>query len=245
MFYPIVLGMSDSFILEFLGRNAGQSARLRHRFSDMGAVTVCSRLCFDPTSHGQSTVFSYSIPTFINEFQLRARVIPKKCIELALLVHGEHSRYQPAFDNDALWHTVCVSWTGNGGEWAFSVDGLEVGHGSPLYPSEHIGGDGLFIIGQEQDIFGGSFKNEEAFSGRITQLYIWERALEASEIRTMEKECKPVTSGLVFKWSTSGLEMEPSLQTHWGYFQCQGKVLLVVMIVVVVVSLNLIEFWTP
>uniref|UniRef100_A0A3B4DUZ1 Adhesion G protein-coupled receptor D2 n=2 Tax=Pygocentrus nattereri TaxID=42514 RepID=A0A3B4DUZ1_PYGNA len=218
---PEISGMFDSVILEFLGRNERQSARLRHKFSDMAAVTVCTRLRFDPTCHGESTVFSYSIHSFINEFQLRANVTPKAPIGLALLVHGEHSTYQSAFANDASWHSLCVSWTGNGGEWAFSADGLEVGRGSRLYPSEHIGGDGFFIIGQGQNTFDGSFKSAEAFCGSITQLYIWDRALEAGEIRTMEKECKPITSSLLFRWSISGLEKDPSIQTHWESFQCR------------------------
>ncbi|KAI4894763.1 hypothetical protein NFI96_013537 [Prochilodus magdalenae] len=229
-------GTSDSLILEFLGRNEHQSAELCHTFSDMSEVTVCTVLRFDPTFYGDFTVFSYAIHSLNasgSEFQLQARVSPEKPIQLALLVHGEHSGYQPAFDNDACWHSLCVSWTGNGGEWAFLAGGQEIGRGSHLCPSEHIGGNGVFSIGREQDTFSGSSKSTEAFCGSLTQLYIWDRALEASEIRTMEKECKPITSSLLFKWSLSGLKMDPSLQTHWGSFQCEGKMLLVVLFVVV------------
>lgn len=191
----------------------------------MPAVTVCAHLQFSPTCHGSSTVFSYSIRTFINEFQLRAIVIPNQPIQLALLVHGNHGPYLSAFANDASWHFMCVSWTGIGGNWAISVDGREVRRGVSLY-SGYIGGGGIFIIGQEQDAFGSSFKSDEAFCGSITQLHMWDQVLDASKIQTMEKECSLIHSSLLFKWSKSRLEMTPSLQTHWGYIKCQGKALL-------------------
>ncbi|XP_035379061.1 adhesion G-protein coupled receptor D2 isoform X2 [Electrophorus electricus] len=218
----IVPEISDSLILEFFRRSDRQSARLLYSFSRMPTVTVCTRLRFDPNCHGESTVFSYSVPSVKDEFQLRATVTQSEPIQLALLVHGMHGSYQPGFANDAAWHSLCVSWTGKGGEWSISVDGLEVGHGSGLCSTDHIRGNGVFIIGQDQDTFGGSLKNEEAFCGSITQLYIWDRALDTTEIQNMEKECSPIPYGLLFKWSASGLEMEPSLPKHWGHVQCQG-----------------------
>ncbi|XP_076880363.1 adhesion G protein-coupled receptor D2 isoform X2 [Brachyhypopomus gauderio] len=216
---PEISGSSDALILEFLGRSDHHFARLLYNFPSLSAVTVCTRLRFDPTCLGVSTVFSYSTSSVMNEFQLRATVTQSKPIKLALLVHGKQGTYQTAFANDASWHSVCVSWTGSGGEWAITVDGLEVGRGSHLCSSDHIGGGGNFIIGQDQ---GGSIKHEEAFCGSITQFYIWDRVLDTTEIQTMAKECSTIPYGLLFKWSALGLELEPSLQTHWGHFQCPG-----------------------
>ncbi|KAK3561793.1 hypothetical protein QTP86_014371 [Hemibagrus guttatus] len=212
-----------TLILKFLDRSELQSARLLYTFSTMTAVTVCAHLCFSPTCHGPSTVFSYSVRSFINEFQLRARVMPNKPIQLALLVHGKHGPYINVFANDASWHSMCVSWTGNGGKWAISVDGQEVRRGISLHSSGHIGGGGIFIVGQEQDEFGSSFKSDEAFCGSITQLHMWDQVLDAREIQSMEKECSLIPSGMIFRWGISGLEMTPSLKTHWGYIQCQDK----------------------
>lgn len=192
----------------------------------MTAVTVCAHLHFSPTCHGPSTVFSYSLLSFIDEFQLRARVMPNQSIQLAVLVHGEHGPFISVFANDAAWHSVCVSWTGIRGKWTISVDGQEVRRGISLYSSGYIRGGGIFIIGQEQEEFGSSFKSDEAFCGSITQLHMWDQVLDAREIQSMEKECSLIPSGLLFRWSISGLEMTPSLKTHWGYIQCQGNVLL-------------------
>lgn len=58
--------------------------------------------------------------------------------------------------------------------------------------------NGLFIIRQEQDTFGASFKKNESFSGSITKRHIGIK--NSSEIYTVEKECLPISSGLVFKW---------------------------------------------
>ncbi|KAI5610223.1 adhesion G-protein coupled receptor D2-like isoform X1, partial [Silurus asotus] len=210
-------------ILKFRGGSELQSARLLHKFSNMSALTVCARLQFSPACHGPSTVISYSTGSFVNEFQLRAWVKPNQPVELALMVHGEHSPYRSAFANDVSWHSTCVSWTGNDGMWTMSADGNEILSGINLYQSGSIGGGGIFIIGQEQDAFGRVRKNSDAFCGGVTQLQMWNRVLDASEIQTMEKNCTYVPSGLLFKWGTSGMEMTPSLQTHWGYIECEER----------------------
>ncbi|KAM6938184.1 adhesion G protein-coupled receptor D2 [Lycodopsis pacificus] len=213
----------ETLILEFAGRSDRKHARLLHKFPSMDSVTVCTHVRVDPNSFGISTIFSYSIQSYINEFQLRVNLVKGKLVQLALLVHGVHGPYQEAFDQDDSWHSVCVSWSQNFGRWALFTHGLVVSRGEGL-SSNSIGPDGLFIIGQEQDTFGGSFKKDESFSGSITELYIWDRVLNNSEIYTMEKECSPISSGLVFKWSGSAMEIESSLTTLWKDIPCQGNV---------------------
>uniref|UniRef100_A0A4W5NP61 Pentraxin (PTX) domain-containing protein n=1 Tax=Hucho hucho TaxID=62062 RepID=A0A4W5NP61_9TELE len=137
-------------------------------------------------------------------------------ISLALLVHGMHGPYQEAFRHDGSWHSLCVSWSRHGGRWALFANGRLVNRGDSLYSAGDMGPDGHFILGQEQDSFGGSFKSAESFSGSLTQLHIWERVLNDSEIHTMEKECSPASSGLAFKWSATVLEVESSLKRLWG-----------------------------
>lgn len=222
MFLGETKGSSRTLILEFEGRSDRKNARLLHKFPSMGSVTVCTRLRFDPNCFGFSTIFSYSIQSCINEFQLRANLIQGKRVQLALLVHGSYGPYQEAFDHDDGWHSVCVSWSQNGGRWALYANGSKVSSGSGLHSSESIGKDGFFILGQEQDTLGGSFKKEESFSGSITELHIWDRVLNSSEISAMENECSPVSSGLVFKWSEKAMEIESSLTNLQGYNPCQG-----------------------
>ncbi|XP_042272092.1 adhesion G-protein coupled receptor D2 isoform X1 [Thunnus maccoyii] len=215
---------SKTLILEFIGRSDRKNARLLHKFPSMGSVTVCTRLRFDLNCFGFSTIFSYSIQSYINEFQLRANLIQGKPVQLALLVHGKHGAYKEAFDHNGSWHSVCVSWSQNGGRWALFIDGLPISNGDGLNSADSIGPDGLFIIGQEQDTFGGSFKKDESFSGSITELHIWDRVLDSSEIDTMEKECSPISSGLVFKWSEAAMEIESSLTKLLKDSPCQGNI---------------------
>ncbi|XP_035271868.1 adhesion G-protein coupled receptor D2 [Anguilla anguilla] len=212
-----------SLILQFSGKSNRKHARLLQQFPGMQSVTVCVHIQFDPSCYGFSTVFSYSIPSFINEFQLRANVVRGKPIQLALMVHGLHGPYSVASANDGLWHFVCVSWTRDKGEWVVAVDGLVVGQGDNLNSSADIGRDGQFIIGQEQDTFGGSFRSDESFSGNITWLNIWDRVLNISEIHALERECSLILPGLFYKWDSSTLEIERSLRRHWGIPPCRGK----------------------
>ncbi|XP_024909715.1 adhesion G-protein coupled receptor D2 [Cynoglossus semilaevis] len=214
---------SEILILEFSGRSDRKHARLLHNFSSMGSVTVCTRVRFNPNCSGISTIFSYSIQSYINEFQLRANVIQGKTVQLAVLVHGIHGPYQDAFEHDSYWHTTCVTWSQIGGHWALYADGLAFYRGDGLNSTDSIGPDGLFIIGQEQDTFGGSFKKNESFSGSITDLHIWDRVLNSSEISSMKNQCSLISSGLVFQWRAEGLEVDSSLKELWRDNPCQGN----------------------
>uniref|UniRef100_A0A8C4DID0 Pentraxin family member n=1 Tax=Dicentrarchus labrax TaxID=13489 RepID=A0A8C4DID0_DICLA len=219
----LLLATSQKRVTEYKMGLTMKHARLLHKFPSMGSVTVCTRLRFDPNCFGFSTIFSYSIKSFINEFQLRANLIQGKPVKLALLVHGTHGPYEDTFDHDDSWHSVCVSWSQNGGRWALFTDGIVVSRGDSLKSSDAIGRDGHFIIGQEQDTFGGSFKKDESFSGSITELHIWDRVLNSSEIYAMEKDCSPISSGLVFKWSEIAMDIDSSLTRLWRVNPCQGK----------------------
>lgn len=186
-------------------------------------MTVCVRLRFDPKGSGVFTIYSYS-SSHIGEFQLRANLSQGKLVQFALLVHGIDGQYWDAFNLDASWHSVCVTWSQNGGRWELFIDGVVVSWGVGLKSSSDIGPDDLFIIGQEHDAFGDSIKKNESFSGSIAELHIWDRVLNSSEISTMERTCSPFSSGLVLKWSEVLFEEESSLTNMWTDNPCQGMV---------------------
>uniref|UniRef100_UPI00398F395E adhesion G protein-coupled receptor D2 n=1 Tax=Pristiophorus japonicus TaxID=55135 RepID=UPI00398F395E len=215
-------GTYGSHILTFSGRTDTKYAKLLKQFPQMHSVTVCAQVQFDSTYVGVSTVFSYSIPSFINEFQLRANIVRDQQIQLALLVHGVHSPYSQAVENNGKWHHVCVSWSRHGGGWAIAADGSVIASGDHLYISDAIGAGGVFIIGQEQDTVGGSFKKDESFIGNITQLHIWDRVLSASEIHALAEDCLVIPLGLFLQWNFSAFEIESTVQVHKGYSQCKG-----------------------
>ncbi|XP_026091830.1 adhesion G-protein coupled receptor D2 isoform X1 [Carassius auratus] len=215
-------GPPDIYILEFPVRPHRKSARLRHKFLNMEALTVCAHLQLDPTCHGLSTVFSYAISSFIKEFQLQARITGNDLVHLALLVHGSTTAYITGFPSDASWHFVCASWVGISGKWVIWVNGTVVGSGNSLNSTNHIEGDGLFMIGQDQETYGG-YNGDKALCGNVTQLYMWDRLLVDAEVQSMGKLCSAVPSGLFFKWNEAALEIETSLQTRRGRSPCEGS----------------------
>ncbi|XP_038650744.1 adhesion G-protein coupled receptor D2 [Scyliorhinus canicula] len=215
-------GTFGSHILTFSGRTDTKYAKLLKQFPQLHSVTICAQVQFDSTYVGVSTVFSYSVPSFINEFQLRANIVRGQQIQLALLVHGVHSPYSQAVENNGKWHHLCVSWTRRGGGWAIAADGSVISSGEQLYISDDIGTGGVFIIGQEQDSFGGSFRKDESFVGNITQLHIWDRVLNASEIQALAEDCFVIPLGLFFQWNVSIFEIESTVQVYKGFSQCKG-----------------------
>lgn len=216
-----------SFILQFSEHSERKSARLHRTFPPMNAVTVCCQVLFDPGCPGVSTVFSYSIASFANEFQLQAQVPPQEGgapVHFTLLVHGNVGlSLAAAVRNDGAWHSVCVSWSSFEGFWAIWTDGKQVDTGSGLYPGEVLGDNGVFVVGQGQEVDGSTkrFRSGESFCGNVTELHVWGRALDSDEIQTMEIECSPSSPDLLYKWSASALEIESSVKTIWGNSPCQ------------------------
>ncbi|KAK5616623.1 hypothetical protein CRENBAI_004182 [Crenichthys baileyi] len=206
-------------ILDFSSSLDGTYARLLHKFPSMSSVTICTQLRFNPNSFGISTIFSYSI----NDFQLRANLAQGRPVQLALLIHGKQGSYAEAFEHDDSWHSVCVSWSQDGGRWALYAHGHMVSSGNGVNSNDDIiGPNGSFILGERQN--GGSFMSNDSFRGSITDLHIWDRVLSTCEILTMEKECSTISSGLVLRWSEASLEIEVSLRRLQGKSPCQGTV---------------------
>lgn len=189
----------------------------------MSSVTICTYLRFDANATGASTVLSYSTKSYVGELQLRANLVKDRSVHLAILVHGILGPFEEAFEHDNTWHSVCISWSHDGGRWSLYADGLSVARGDGLNSTDSIGSSGIFIIGQEQTTFGGSFREEASFSGSITELYVWDRVLHSHEIESLAKKCSPVSSRLVFCWSGATIKIESSLANRRIENPCRGK----------------------
>ncbi|KAK2515001.1 Adgrd2 [Columba guinea] len=197
-------------------------------FPALPAVTACAHLQWDTSTQEIATVFSYAVPAFINEFQLRGFVDEEGFVRFALIVHGHHSPYLPMFHADRQWHHFCVTWQQENGTWAIYADGKRRASASGLCaagPSapQAIYGQGTFIIGQDQDSLGGTFKEKESFSGNITDLHIWQKVLSAEQIEKV-RSCSVVEQDLVFEWSSNALQVESSVQEVTLQFLCPGPV---------------------
>ncbi|XP_017288463.1 adhesion G-protein coupled receptor D2 isoform X1 [Kryptolebias marmoratus] len=167
-------------------------------FPALSSVSVCVRVQWDPKWNEVSTIFSYAAPVFTNEFQLRGQVDMQGRILLALIIHGKHLPYKASFSNDGAWHHICVTWHRNSNHWAIYVDGnrSDMGLGTDIH--RDIYGDGILILGQDQDSFGGDFT--EPFFGNITDLNVWNMSLETRHVHALNS-CSSITLEKLFTWN--------------------------------------------
>lgn len=101
--------------------------------------------------------------------------------------------------DDGLWHHICVQWRSLYGELWVYEEGLEIDYQRPFQIGHVIPEDGVLIVGQEQDSFGGNFDANQNYIGELTDLNIW-RYLHAFHARQYTKSCH-VGKGNVLKWS--------------------------------------------
>uniref|UniRef100_A0A8D2ZEA5 Adhesion G protein-coupled receptor D2 n=1 Tax=Scophthalmus maximus TaxID=52904 RepID=A0A8D2ZEA5_SCOMX len=185
-------------------------ARVNTSFPALSSVSVCV-----------STIFSYAAPVFTNEFQLRGQVDVQERILLALIIHGKHLPYKASFPNDGGWHHICVTWHRNSGQWAIYVDGVLKDMGSGTDTSRDIHGDGILILGQDQDSFGGNFT--EPFFGAITDLNVWNMSLETRHVNALNA-CYPLTQEELFTWNLDHLSSHPVVKVVQALLFCPGKI---------------------
>ncbi|NWV33348.1 AGRD2 protein, partial [Grantiella picta] len=215
-------------VLVFRNKTDTKYVKVLSDFPALPAVTACAHLQWDTRTQEIATIFSYAVPAFINEFQLRGFVDEEGFVRFALIVHGHHSPYLPVFRADGQWHHFCVTWQQENGTWAIYADGKRRASASGLCsvgPSapQAIFGQGTFIIGQDQDSLGGTFRAKESFSGNITDLHIWQKVLGAEQIEKV-RSCWVVEQDLVFGWSSNALEVESTVQAVNTQLLCPGSV---------------------
>jgi len=102
--------------------------------------------------------------------------------------------------NDGFWHHICASWESKAGSWKIYKDGVSQAKGSGLKTGHVVNTNGILIIGQEQDSFGGGFDATQNYIGELTDLNMWDRVLDASEVSNLSKSCHG-GRGNVKKWS--------------------------------------------
>ncbi|XP_047739550.1 uncharacterized protein LOC108670860, partial [Hyalella azteca] len=113
------------------------------------------------------------------------------------------------------WSHFCFTFDDSDKSWTFYMNGVKEA-GDKLYNfSKVIFGNGAFVIGQQQDNFGGGFEGDRSYSGEITQLNFWHRVLDASTIKNIA-ECRDKDEGDALAWST--LRWNSSGEVEWLKF---------------------------
>uniref|UniRef100_A0A672SHX8 Adhesion G protein-coupled receptor D2 n=1 Tax=Sinocyclocheilus grahami TaxID=75366 RepID=A0A672SHX8_SINGR len=201
-------------------------ARVKASFPPLSAVSVCVRLQWDPRHESVSTVFSYAAPVFLNEFQLRGQIDePKRNqdrkVHLALLIQGQH-HHKAELPVDEDWHHVCVTWRSSDGFWAIYVDGKkgDSGKGNAQGNAKDIHGDGIFILGQDQDSFGVTLT--EPFFGNLTDLNVWGEALEFQDVKELNTCSQLTNHRALFRWQDWSLTVHQSVLNVSATLTCPG-----------------------
>lgn len=192
-------------------------------FPPLSAVSVCVRVQWDARHENVSTVFSYAATVFINEFQLRGHIDHgDRKVRLALLIQGQHHPYKAELRVDDDWHHVCVTWRSSDGFWAIYVDGKrgDSGQGKAREKANDLYGGGIFILGQDQDTFGGTFT--EPFVGNLTDLNIWAEALELKQVQDLNTCSQLTNHKAIFRWQDRSLTVHRSVRNVTATISCPG-----------------------
>ncbi|XP_062855429.1 adhesion G-protein coupled receptor D2 isoform X2 [Trichomycterus rosablanca] len=207
--------------LSFPAKSQDGYARMETSFPPLSAVTVCLHAQFGRHHEDVATLFSYAAPKLTNEFQLRGRVDKvKQQIHLALIIHGKHHSYKAWFPNSGSWHQICVTWQKSDGHWVIYVDGEQRDSSSDSGSSRDIYGSGIFILGQDQDSFGGNFT--EPFVGNITEFNIWDVWLNQTQIQ-MLSICSPgMNLKPFFSWQERNLTLHTVVKEIALIMNCPG-----------------------
>ncbi|XP_054628908.1 adhesion G-protein coupled receptor D2 isoform X3 [Dunckerocampus dactyliophorus] len=195
-------------------------ARINRSFPALSSISVCVRVQWDPEWNEVSTIFSYAAPVFTNEFQLRGQKDMQGRIVLALIVHGKHLPYKASFANDGAWHHICVTWSSS--LWAIYVDAERKDMGLGTDTSRDIHADGILILGQDQDSFGGNFT--EPFFGNITDLNVWNTSLESRHVRALNG-CSAMSQVMLFSWNLGHVISHPSVKEVQALLFCPERYL--------------------
>ncbi|KAL1269387.1 hypothetical protein QQF64_031676, partial [Cirrhinus molitorella] len=205
-------------------------ARVNASFPSLSAVSVCVRVQWDPRQRYEdaSAVFSYAARAFINEFQLRGKLAESKrngdrTVRLALIIQGHHHAYKAELPIDGYWHHVCVTWRSSDGDWAIYVDGKkeDSGKGTSRENKNDIHGDGIFVLGQDQDTFGGNFT--DPFFGNLTDLNVWNVALELEQVNALNTCSQLTNHRAIFTWQDWNLTVHQSVQNVSATLSCPGS----------------------
>ena len=89
-------------------------------------------------------------------------------------------------------------------------------------------GKGAFVLGQEQDSFGGDFSSAESYHGKISQFNLWKRCLNDSQIMDIMHNCNQkddsARGSQIFPNAISRKHLRNSLVISWADFRRENTI---------------------
>jgi CUB/sushi domain-containing protein len=79
-------------------------------------------------------------------------------------------------------------------------------------------GDGILILGQEQDLMGSGFSEAESFMGYLSSVAMWDYVLQVTEIWNLTMMCGVSSrAGNVFMWTDFLAGIHGDLRVWWPF----------------------------
>ncbi|KAI8504762.1 hypothetical protein Bbelb_178800 [Branchiostoma belcheri] len=116
---------------------------------------------------------------------------------------------------DGKWHSICTTWRSSDGTWQFYADGVLTSSGSGFNVGGRVRKGGTWILGQDQDAVGGGFDADQAFTGELSGVNLWDRVLSPAEIAA---DCS--YHGNVIDWDTTNIRVFG--QASRAEYQCNA-----------------------
>lgn len=196
IFITSLAELSSDYDLSFQVRAAKSYSKIKKPISDLNALTIAFWMRTSDRNPG--TVISYA--TQVGDIVQDNALALQDYSSFNLFVNNR-TVFTGLKVNDGQWHHVAVTWESAGGTWYSYKDGVEIKSSSQAFQQgEVISGDGVMILGQEQDELGGGFNTQENFIGDISQLNIFDYMLSANDIYNLVYSCDHV-KGNVAAWS--------------------------------------------
>lgn len=82
-----------------------------------------------------------------------------------------------------------LTWDNTNGQTQLYIDGILKHSKTGLQTGVIIPGNGLFVLGNDQDSYGGKFVLKDAFVGSISRVNIWDKVLPANTIKDLLRSC--------------------------------------------------------
>ena len=103
--------------------------------------------------------------------------------------------------SDESWHAMCVTWSSVDGNLTVYRDNTVTDSYTGVHAGQMVSGGGLWVLGQDQDSWGGGFDIVDSFHGEMAELNVWSRVLSRQEIAEFSTDCERCMNGDVISWS--------------------------------------------
>ncbi|KAK4320578.1 hypothetical protein Pmani_008582 [Petrolisthes manimaculis] len=196
-------------VLQASGKPSDSSyARLLTPFPELHTFTACYRIRLTRFRE-ESTLMSYAVTSARdNELRMDHRITGYK---VSLHSTWAQTNYITPLN---VWSHFCFLFNHMDSRWEIYVNGRHQANGSYPVFNEPLAGAGAYVIGQEQDSFGGSFQRDQSFSGEITQLNFWQTELPQRTIAKMAA-CESVEEGDALGWREQEWRLEGEVTTQY------------------------------